>query len=322
MTAVAKNTAIVTEEPPAPHFALRSPIAKILRSDRAKALVGPKVGSAEWERVIIQAHRAAMNEPRILTCTRDSIIIAVDICHESGLVIGKTIHLAVVPRPASQPGRPGNVENRCEAWTDYKGDIELVVWSGAARLVDAAVVYEHDHFQHERGSNPFVVHRPVLGKKNRGAMIAAYSIAYLNNAGTLKKITVLSLEEIEEVRESSERWNPRVVAECPAWYGIKTVVHLNCKALPKNRRLAKVLALFDRQDAIDRGSAPETPVRSEAWLFPMSFGPKKGTPIGMLTSEELSAARQQARTIDAHADFLSASDDLIDESIDQPEDGR
>lgn len=315
----ANNAVIATVEPPAPHFALRSPIAKILRSDRARALVGPKVGTAEWERVIIQAHRAAANDPKILRCSRDSIIIAVDICAESGLVISKTIHLVATQKPATEPGRPGNVEHRLEAWTDYKGDIELVVWSGAARLVDAAVVYENDVFQYELGSSPYVTHRPCVSKAKRGKMIGAYSIAFLNSSGTLKKITYLSLEEIEEIRANSEQWNPDRVPECPPWYGIKSAVHLNCKALPKNRRLAKVMALFDRQDAMDRGGAPETPVRSEAWLFPMPFGPKKDTPIGMLTSEELAAAREHARKLDRFADFLVASDDLIDESIDQPE---
>lgn len=320
MSAPTRNAVVVQEEPPAPHFALRSPIAKILRSDRAKALVGPKVGTAEWERVIIEAHRAAASDPRILKCTRDSIITAVDLCAESGLVVGKTIYLVPVVTKIEEIGQPDRFENRLDAWTDYKGDIELVVWSGAARHVDAQVVYQGDFFQYELGSDPFVIHRPQLSKSKRGAIVAAYSIAFLNNTGTLKKIAVVSIEEIEEIRKDSEKWNPSLVHECPPFYAKKTAVHANCRALPKNRRLAKVLALFDRQVEMDRGRTE--PVRSEAWLFPLPFGPKKGTPIGMLSSEELAAAREHARKLDRHADFLVASDDLIDESIDQPERDR
>ena len=212
MSVPVRSTAVATTsqvEPPAKPYALSSPIAKILQSPEALALLIPLVPhGVELEQLLFEVVKAATNNPEIQDCTHASIIQAVGTAIQSGLVIGKTIHLVPVNK------KVGNgYEKRLECWTDYKGDIELVIWSGAARHVDAQCVYEGDYFEFEQGDSPRVVHRPAL--TNRGAIIATYCIAYLNGTGTLKKVVVMPLEDIEKVRKNSKQWSPEKFKVCP-----------------------------------------------------------------------------------------------------------
>lgn len=338
MSAPVRSTAVVTTESspekPAISYALRSPTAAVLNTDEARAHIVPLISrGVSWEEVLLEVNRAVSVNGDILKCEPQSIIMAVGIAVQTGLVIGKTIHL--VP-----------VSGKLQAWTDYKGDIELVLGSGAARAVDAQAVYEGDFFEYELGDTPYVKHRPVLGAK-RGKLIAAYCVAWLNGVGTLKKITVMALDQIEKIRAKSRSWSPSKVAECPDWYAIKTAVHRNCKALPKNPRLAKVLALFDHQEQLDADdaeldpanrvevptsaaiaasssassefdSAPAAPTPSKAALFELPFGKTlKGTPIGNLDPAKLLEAYNWAKgQPNGEADwkeFIAAAEELMEE---------
>lgn len=334
-----RSTAVVTTESspekPAISYALRSPTAAVLNTDEARAHIVPLIArGVSWEEVLLEVNRAATINQDILRCDPQSIIMAVGIAVQTGLVIGKTIHL--VP-----------LAGKLQAWTDYKGDIELVLGSGAARAVDAQAVYENDFFEYELGDTPFVKHRPALGAK-RGKLIAGYCIAWINGTGTLKKITVMSLDQVEKIRAKSKSWSPSKVPECPDWYVIKTCVHRNCKALPKNPRLARVLALFDHQDQIDgedqeldpanridvpataaiaasssasgefEETPPPAPAPSKAASFALPFGKTlKGTPIGELDPAKLLEAYQWAKAQkDGEAEwkeFIAAAEELMEE---------
>ncbi len=248
------STAVATIEPPATPYALRSPIADVLRSPEALAVIAPLIPKGvDFEEVLIEVYRAYTATPEIARCTAPSIALAVGTAVQLGLQIGRTVHLVPVRKKVSKANEPERYELQLNAWTDFKGDIELVVRSGAARLVEAHAVYEGDPlFDYELGDSPFVRHRPQLDSAKRGKLIAAYSVAHVGG-GTLKKIAVMSIADIEKVRKGSKQWNPDKVAVCPEWYAVKTVIHRNCKALPKNERLARVLALFEHQEAADRG---------------------------------------------------------------------
>lgn len=298
-------------------YALRSRVAEILQDDQARAQIVPLLPKGvTFEEVILEVHRAATREPKILQCTAPSIIMAVGTAVQTGLVIGKTIHLVPVNT------KVGNgYEQRLNAWTDYKGDIELVVRAGAARLVDAQAIYEGDVFEHMAGTHPYIKHQPTLDPKKRGGIIGAYAVAWINGSGSIKKVCVLTLADIEKVRKGSKQWGPDKVKECPDWYAQKTAIHRVCKTLPKSERLANVLALFEAQEAADLGAdgdetldpsmriaapdsvasdfatssdaakqemptpdaqwepavaAPVEPTHSKAWRFPLPFGEKAG----------------------------------------------
>lgn len=337
MSAPVRSTAIATVEPPAPSYALTSPVGKILSSEQAKAVIMPLLPhGVEFERVIVEVHRAAATNADILKCSPESIILAVGKAVQTGLEIGRTIHL--VP-----------ISGKLQAWNDYKGDIELVIRSGAARAIDGQAVYENDTFEYELGDAPWLKHRPAKLGQSRGRMIGAYSVAFINITGTLKKIAVMSMQEIEAIRSKSRAWSPKTVAECPEWYAIKTAIHRNCKALPKSEALARVLAMFDQQDDADHGedlnpanevqptskvdglpagfafapnedAGPESPSKpgpmlSEAARYPMPFGSseRKGKPLSEFTNEELALARLHAQKKGGHDEFLTMSERFIAE---------
>lgn len=241
-------------EAPALRYELRSPIADILRSDAALSVIGPFIPHGlDYSVVISEVYRAGVKDPKILKCTPASIVDAVSTVVQTGLVVGRTIHLVPTSVNVAPKGATKKYEDRLQAWTDYKGDIELVVRSGAARHVDGHAVYDGDIFEVTLGSNPDVVHRPNLDPAKRGKLKGAYSIAFLNGSGTLRKVTWMPIADIETVRAKSKSWNSDNVPVCPEWYAIKTAIHKNCKTLPKNEKLARVIAIFDRQDALDAG---------------------------------------------------------------------
>lgn len=249
-----ENTALsISKERAMTLYALKSQAAVILQDEQAKAQIMPYLPKGvSYEEVIVEVHRAATVNPDILRCTPASIIMAVGMAVQVNLVIGKTIHLVPVKTKVSRGNETPRYEDRLQAWTDYKGDIELVVRAGAARVVDAKAIYAGDTFEHEEGTAPFIRHLPTLDPTKRGKLIGAYAIAWINNTGTLRKQVVLPLEDVEKVRKGSKQWSPEKVKECPDWYAMKTAVHRVCKTLPKAPGLAKILALFEQQDQADR----------------------------------------------------------------------
>lgn len=315
-------------------YPLRSKIAELLQSPQAKASIVPLLPrGVDYDQVIVECFRATTINPDILNCTQDSIFIAIGAAVQTGLLIGKTIHLV----PVGDHG-----VKKLQAWTDYKGDIELVVRSGAAAFVDGQAVYEKDTFDYELGTNPWIKHVPAHDGA-RGRLKGFYAIAWITRSGSIKKITYRSVAEVEVVRTKSKQWNPNKVPLLPEWYGIKTAIHAVTKSIPRNPALAAALALFAHQERLDTeeldpaqrveqsgmsdaGQAapaeweettepPSTDATpSAAWLFPLPFGKlAKGRPIGELTQQDLLTARAHAQAKGGFEAFLEASDNLLEE---------
>lgn len=241
MTAASKpeSIAVARIEPGQKGFALRSKIGQVLMTQQAHAAIAALVPhGVDYEVVVAEAYRATVKNPDILKCTPESIIDAVAIVVQTGLTIGKTIHLV--------PVKDKDVE-KLQAWNDYKGDVELVLRAGAVKSIYAHPVYEHDVFHVELGSSPSIVHRPVMDPKKRGGLIGAYCIAVMNVAGTIRQVEWMPLDDIEKVRANSRAWKPAKVPVCPSWYAVKTVFHKMCKVLPKSDRMAQIVAIQERQ---------------------------------------------------------------------------
>jgi phage RecT family recombinase len=255
----AKSTAVVRIEPGQKGFALQTKIGQILMTRRAHAAIAALVPhGVDYEIVVAEAYRAAVKNPDILKCTPESIIDAVATVVQSGLTIGKTIHL--VPNRTKVKGEKNEdgsdkYIDLLQAWNDYKGDVELVLRAGAARAVYAHAVYQNeiaqDRFSVTLGTNPDIVHRPFLDSTKRGALAGAYAVAVMDAHGRVKTVVWLTLADVEKVRANSRSWKPGKVAVCPDWYAIKTAFHALCKVLPKSEATAKILAIQERQQLQD-----------------------------------------------------------------------
>lgn len=182
------------------------------------------------ERVAQSVYLAAMDNPTILECDGASIVRAVARIHQVGLEVGVTAHL--VP-----------FGSKCTAVFDYKGIIELVVSSGAARTCEARCVYAGDLFEYEQGLNAKLRHVPA-GAATRGKLVGAYAIWRLRQHDAV--FDYMLIEDIDAIRQQYSRsWKK---GEVPPWYAKKTVVRQTAKMLPKNPRLAALLMELDRED--------------------------------------------------------------------------
>lgn len=228
------GTAVATTEQPARPYVLKSDAAQLLYSDAARAAIAPMLRPGEdYDRVIVEVYHLAKKQPDIMKCAPETIVGAVARAVGTGLIIGETVHL--VP-----------FGSRLEMVLDYKGAIELVQNSGAARYVDAQCVYANEQFEFEQGTSPFIRHRPLADGTKRGALLGAYAVAKVTRNDV--KIVYMPVEEIDAIRlAKSKSWKNGPLSAIP-WYARKTVIKQLCKTLPKNRELARVMALFERED--------------------------------------------------------------------------
>jgi recombinational DNA repair protein RecT len=162
------------------------------------------------------------------------VLLAVAKIQMWGLEIGSTAHL--VPFGTT-----------CTPVADYKGLAELMVASGVARLVEAHCVYEKEGFRLKRGTTTEIEHQPIADPKQRGAMIGAYAIVHVRGGYPL--VEYMAVSDIEAIRqEKSFQWKK---GPLPEWYARKTVIRRVAKYVPKNPRLAKILAEIDAEEVID-----------------------------------------------------------------------
>jgi len=217
----------------------RREITALLKSDTARARITPMLRGVEYERVIGEVYLAVGENPDILKCSGESIVRAVARVCSWGLTVGETAHL--VP-----------YGNKLIAIQDYKGKIELILAAGGARAIDAQVVYEKEFFEHEEGTNPFVKHIPARRASERGVLVGAYAIA---DHGPDRKphIKYMAIEDVDAIRlKCSKQWKQ---GPCPPWYAMKTAVHQLAKLLPKNAKLAAVLAKLDEDETDELDAA-------------------------------------------------------------------
>lgn len=204
-----------------------------LFTPEARAIIEPLLpAGVALERIGSEVWFAMQDNPTLARCTPSSLVQSVGRSLAWGLEIGRTVHL--VP-----------FGDKCQAIRDYKGDIQLVVQSGAAIMVDAKAVYANEFFEWEDGTAPFIKHKPILDKKGRGAVIAFYAWARVTRHET--KIFVISAEDVDDVRRKySKQWKTGTL-DAIAWYGCKTAVKRLCKQLPM-RLVGGVLNQLEREE--------------------------------------------------------------------------
>ena len=214
MTAVATTT----EKAPA------QIVAGIIGSPAAAARIGAFLPEGvNVDRVIAAAQLSVMKLPAIAECTPQSIVLACARIAQWGLEIGDTAHLVPFGR-------------ECTPVPDYRGLVEMIVRSGAARSVEARLVREGDEFRYAYGTAKFIEHRP--NAKSSAPITHAYAIANLRFQAF--DFVVLDREEIEAVRAKSKQWAKGALEAC-AWYAKKTAVRRVVNLIPKNPKLAEVL---------------------------------------------------------------------------------
>lgn len=242
---------------------LRHPVIQLLNRPEAMQLLRSAVPQGvSPSTVLMETYYAIQKNPDIGKCTPASIVRAVSLAAKTGLIIGETVHL--VPFNVSvKVNDQWKKEMRLEKVNDYKGDIELVTRTGAARSVIAKCVYQkeidNNRFDYQEGTNTSILHRPILVPDQRGMMVGAYAVATISM--NLPPIVVwMHLSEIEAIRAKSQAWKPEKVPVCPTWYAKKTAIKQVVKFLSKNSKIGDIRELFDAGEPLAAAEEAEIEV--------------------------------------------------------------
>lgn len=123
------------------------------------------------ERMIRLAMTAFQKDGKLAACDLKSVVAAVMGASQLGLELdGALGHAYLVPYGKT-----------CQLIIGYKGMLALARRSGEVSTVAAHVVYSNDYFQFRYGSDPVLLHEPVL--QNRGSPIAVYAVCKLKDGG-------------------------------------------------------------------------------------------------------------------------------------------
>jgi recombination protein RecT len=128
--------------------------------------------------------------PKLLQCTRESLLSALMDCSQFGLEPdGRNAHL--IP-----------YKNEVKLIFDYKGMVQLARNSGEVADIHADIVCENDAFEYSYGTEGKLIHKPALS--NRGKVTQVYSFVKFKDGAW--SYDVMSVEEVEAVKLRSEAW--------------------------------------------------------------------------------------------------------------------
>lgn len=211
-----------------PLVSLRASLEGPMRVEIAKAL--PK--DIDPDRFIRTVITAVQMNPKLIDADRRSLFAACMKAAQDGLMPdGREAVLNIYSTKVKDGGK--------EYWTNIvqflpmvRGLLKAMRNSGEVASVDAAAVYEKDHFVFKRGDDPRIEHEPYLGADDPGPIIAAYVIVKLTNGEVHRE--VMSKRDIEKVRGASK------AANGPGWttwydqFAIKSVIKRAVKLLPSS----------------------------------------------------------------------------------------
>jgi len=158
-----------------------------------------------------------------------------------GLTLNPVLKFAyLVPRSAKIGGQ---FVVQCHLEPSYQGLVKLITDTGSATSVYAHIVYEGDEFEETLGTSVEILHRP---KRTSKEIKMVYAVAVLQDGK--KQVEVMTVEEVNEIREGSESYKaflknkniPCIWEKHYSEMARKTVIKRLCKYLPKTQQWEKI----------------------------------------------------------------------------------
>lgn len=160
------------------------PVRALVRNGELLAQLERSLPRGNGDRFLRAVETALLRTPKLLNCTRQSIVLALHQLAALGLEPdGRRAHL--IPR-----------KDQCTLIVDYKGLVELVMRAVPGTVIQADVVYAGDSFRVRNGQ---VDH--VWGdiKDRAGTPVAAW--CGITMPGSPTHFEVMTIDEIESVRK-------------------------------------------------------------------------------------------------------------------------
>lgn len=213
--------------------------------DQLLAYLKPK----EASRLIQCVVDATRQVPQLANCTPPSLISAVLSCAQYGLYCGVSQEAAIVPYNNK---RKGITEAQFQPM--YQGIIKLAYNSGFTAGISAEVVREGDYFDYQKGTSPYLKHRPNPEAENN-EITHFYAVIH-KTKGMLPDFIVMTKKQIDAFKKDSEIWNKNYIA-----MGKKTVIKRALKLVPKSIELSELLKIDDTIEApeLNLGSVDRKP---------------------------------------------------------------
>lgn len=206
-----------------------------LLNKNAAALAEVLPKHMDADRLVKVALLASMQNPRLLQCSKQSILQSLMTAAQLGLEVNGVLGSGyLVPY--------GNV---AQFIPGYRGMIDLARRAGAIKKAQARIVYEDDDFSVDYGSET-LVHKPNLrsAKRSPEDIIAVYFIATLPDGD--RQFEVMTKDEIDAIRKRSKAASNGPWVTDFAEMAKKTVVKRAVKYLPLSPELEAAIELDNR----------------------------------------------------------------------------
>ena len=182
--------------------------------------------------------------PKLLECTRESILGCIVSCAQLGLEPdGLLGHAYLIPFFNTKQN-----QLECQLIVGYKGLLKLARQSGEIASISARVVHERDKFEYEYGLAEKLRHVPSA-EPDPGALVFAYAIFRLKDGAV--HFDVMSMREIEAIRARSKSGKSGPWVTDFEEMAKKTVLRRASKMSPASieDRMARAINLDELADA-------------------------------------------------------------------------
>jgi recombination protein RecT len=222
---------------------------------RQVKLALPRAGITA-ERLARTALTEVRRNPKLQQCSRNSLLAAVMDCAAYGLEPGPMGLAWIIPY-----GREAQFQ------LGYKGLLALLWRSEQIASVASEVVYEHDDFDWNEGSDAFVKFRRKLDGA-RGEPVAVFAAITTKSGGNI--VRVMSVSDVQAHRDRFSK-----AGKQSPWatdfdeMACKTLLKRVAKRAPVSTEVQQAIALDDQSDfgapaTIDVTPGEEKPSRSDA----------------------------------------------------------
>jgi len=195
----------------------------------------PKHLRSNIDRYMRVALTTLRETPKLMQCTRPSLLGAMMHAAQLGLDVGGAMGLAyLIPYGKD-----------CKLVVGYKGLVELVYRSGKVRNIEARVVNSKDRFDLELGTQPRIKHVPALSQK--GEFSGVYAVAHMRDGGV--HFEHMTKEQVNAIKNRSRAKNDGPWTTDYEEMAKKTVVRRLVKLLPLSVEVSKAVVLDEQAEA-------------------------------------------------------------------------
>jgi recombination protein RecT len=206
--------------------------------------------------------KAVVSNPKLMQCTRTSILTSVMEAAQLGLEPTGTLGSAylvpyratvVVPHPTNPNATVKQSVLEAKLIPGYRGLIDLARRSGEIDAIEADVVRQRDHFRLVKGTDSRLEHEPFIPDpsappedRDPGPIVGAYMKATLR--GGHEQYEWMSYDQIEGVRRRSRAADDGPWITDYSEMARKTVVRRGSKYLPLTTEFRQALALDEEAE--------------------------------------------------------------------------